>query len=189
MGKVYIRTYTGIEFYLDDPRPEVVDIRDIAHALSNICRFTGHTKSFYSVAQHSVWVADCLILWDCPRSLVKAGLLHDAAEAYYGDLSYPLKLMLGEQLKAVTGPINRAVDEALGLTNLEPVHRAMIKSADNYGMLADGKAMVKGFGFTEMEMHNRGIDPAVQVPKIQPPWDPVDAKAEFLSRYVLYTDK
>ena len=53
----FIQTYSGIEFYPLDPRIEEVKLLDIAHALSNICRFTGHCNEFYSVAQHSVLVS------------------------------------------------------------------------------------------------------------------------------------
>lgn len=79
-----IQTYTGKQFWPMDPRPEDIDIEDIAHALANICRFGGHCHTWYSVAQHSVLVSE--IAKDC-----KAGLLHDAAEAYIGDMVRPLK--------------------------------------------------------------------------------------------------
>lgn len=53
----WIETYTGRKFYLLHPRPEDVDITDIAHALSNQCRYTGHTRMFYSIAEHSYHVS------------------------------------------------------------------------------------------------------------------------------------
>ena len=82
-----IITYSGQRFYydlLEDTRQ--IDIEDIAHGLSQICRFTGQCEEFYSVAQHSVYVS--LLV---PKRYSLAGLLHDAAEAYCNDLSSPLK--------------------------------------------------------------------------------------------------
>lgn len=81
----YIRTFTG---RLVDPvhlTPDDVDIEDIAHALSNQCRFAGHVRRFYSVAEHSVRV-----MKKCSFDPLYA-LLHDASEAYLVDLPRPLK--------------------------------------------------------------------------------------------------
>lgn len=84
--KDWIQTFTGRKFTPLDARPEDVCIEDIAHALSQKCRYTGHTKSLYSVAQHSVIVSSLL-----PPSLQLAGLLHDATEAYLPDVAAPIK--------------------------------------------------------------------------------------------------
>lgn len=85
----WIQTYTGRKFDLADPQPEMVDVVDIAHALSNLCRYTGHCSAFYSVAQHSVYVCD-----QVADGYKMQALLHDATEAYVADLSRPLKQML-----------------------------------------------------------------------------------------------
>jgi hypothetical protein len=82
----WIATYTGKQFYPLEPRVEDIDIRDIAHALANVCRFSGHVETFYSVAQHSVLAARY-----APLGLELAALLHDASEAYICDLSRPVK--------------------------------------------------------------------------------------------------
>lgn len=84
-----ILTYTGRTVDVLVPDPEEISPIDIAHALSNLCRFTGHTRHFYSVAQHSVLVASLL-----PRELRFMGLMHDAAEAYVADMATPLKNLL-----------------------------------------------------------------------------------------------
>lgn len=81
----WIQTFSGKRFDLVKPKPESITIRDIAHSLSNICRFNGHCE-FYSVAQHSVMVSQV-----CDPQDAFWGLMHDATEAYYNDLSSPLK--------------------------------------------------------------------------------------------------
>ena len=86
----YIQTMSG-RFYFEDPRESDVSIEDIAHALSHICRFAGHTTRFYSLAQHSVLVSRALPI---PEDIALQGLLHDATEAYMVDLPRPLKRML-----------------------------------------------------------------------------------------------
>lgn len=84
-----IRTHSGIYFNVFEPTIEMIDIHDIAHALSNLCRFGGHTPFFYSVAQHSIEVAKLV-----PPSLKMQALLHDAAEAYLLDIPSPIKKRL-----------------------------------------------------------------------------------------------
>ena len=86
---VWIQTFSGIKFNLFNPSPDDILIEDIAHALSNLARFNGHTAKFYSVAQHSVYCA-----LKAPERLALAVLLHDAAEAYLGDIVSPLKALL-----------------------------------------------------------------------------------------------
>ncbi len=86
----WILTHSGKHFDFLDPQPDQVCIGDIAHALSRICRFTGHTSRFYSVAEHSFY---CSKLVDDVELKLEA-LLHDAHEAYINDISSPLKKLL-----------------------------------------------------------------------------------------------
>ncbi len=87
--RAWIYTNSGNMFDLSDPTPEMIKIEDIAHALSHICRYTGHVKEFYSVALHSLIVSEIV-----PAEFALEGLLHDAAEAYLNDISAPLKTLL-----------------------------------------------------------------------------------------------
>ena len=86
---VYISTYLGNRFYPTEGRIDNIDIEDIAHGLAYQCRFNGQTNRFYSVAQHSIMVADLV-----PAEYRRAALLHDAAEAYLGDMVKPLKVLI-----------------------------------------------------------------------------------------------
>lgn len=85
----YIETFTGKKFHILDPQPEDIDIIDIAHALSMNCRYTGHCRKFYSVAEHSIYVSQLV-----PEEYRLWGLLHDASEAYLTDVASPIKPLL-----------------------------------------------------------------------------------------------
>jgi len=82
-------TMKGGFFSLDDPFSHQFDIEEIAHALSNICRFNGHVRKNYSVAQHS-FLCSMVNTHECPYEK----LMHDCSEAYIGDVTSPLKRML-----------------------------------------------------------------------------------------------
>lgn len=82
----WIQTYSGRRFCPTNPNPDAIVIQDIAHALSMQCRFSGHVRKFYSVAQHSV-----LVSYVCDAADAMWGLLHDASEAYLVDVPRPLK--------------------------------------------------------------------------------------------------
>jgi 5'-deoxynucleotidase YfbR-like HD superfamily hydrolase len=82
----WMTTFSGIKFWVLDPRPEEVHIKDIAHSLSLTCRYNGMCKEFFSVAQHSVLVSRM-----CEAEDKLWGLLHDSAEAYISDVPTPVK--------------------------------------------------------------------------------------------------
>ena len=87
----YFPTLKGRRFYPSDPQPGDFDLEEIAHALSMICRFGGQIRSFYSVGQHSVLVGRAVFGATGNHALALYGLLHDAAEAYIGDVVWPVK--------------------------------------------------------------------------------------------------
>lgn len=89
-----IRTFTGRMIDPFDPDPEMIDLVDIAHSLSQICRFNGHTPCFYSVAEHCLLVSS--LLEDHSDKL--AAMLHDASEAYLTDLTRPVKYRMEKYL-------------------------------------------------------------------------------------------
>lgn len=121
MNEAYITTRSGRQVSLLDPQPNQIDISDIAHGLAFQCRFNGQTTRFYSVAQHSLMVAAIL-----PDYLKLAGLLHDAAEAYVGDVIQPLKQLLPE-FHLIEHRFMQVIGLRLGI-NLG--HHAEVKKAD-----------------------------------------------------------
>lgn len=121
MSEPTILTATGRYFRFNDPEGYEYDIEDIAHALSHLCRYTGHCNEFYSVAQHSVLVSMVV-----PKPLAMQGLMHDASEAYLGDVSSPLKSLL-PNYKALEERVERAIYKSFKLPFPFDPH---IKTAD-----------------------------------------------------------
>lgn len=118
----WMQTATGKQFWPLDPRADEVDIVDIAHALAHICRYGGHCTRFYSVAEHSVYVSQAL-----PPELRMHGLLHDASEAYLGDVIRPLKRFI-PGYHEFEAKVMRVVCEHFGLQYPMPPE---IKAIDN----------------------------------------------------------
>ena len=96
----YITTVSGIHFYPLDPNPNDIDIKDIAHSLSLICRANGHFKYFYSVAQHCIACAREAIERGFSLEVILGCLLHDASEAYLCDVTRPVKKHIPQYLQA-----------------------------------------------------------------------------------------
>ncbi len=107
-----INTFMGLEFNLFRPTPDMIDIRDIARGLAFKGRWAGQTPQYFSVAQHSVLVCDLILNNASPivntTKLALAGLLHDAAEAYIGDMISPIKKAL-PQFSVIEENILKAV--------------------------------------------------------------------------------
>lgn len=130
----WIQTYTGRKVFPLDMTTDDVVIMDIAHALSNQCRFAGHTDTFYSVAEHSVLVSHFL-----PDELKLWGLLHDASEAYLVDIPRPIKKLLPAYLE-IEERVQSVIAERYGLQMPIP---AEVKRIDQ-AILTDERLSLMG---------------------------------------------
>lgn len=165
----WINTLSGKHFSFTETDPATISIEDIAGALSNLCRFTGHVQDFYSVAQHSVYVSRLV-----PPELALEALLHDAAEAYCGDVSSPLKAFLPDY-QVIEHRVDQLIRDKFGL----PAAMSMqVKRADLI-MLAT-------------ERRDFDIDDGTPWPALEGiecadfmiyPLTPRQARVQFLQRY------
>lgn len=166
----WIQTYTGRRFSFADPQPEDIDIRDIARGLAMQCRFNGHCRRFYSVAEHSVRAS-----WLAPFGCRREALLHDAAEAYTGDCVRPLKVLLGDSFRSVEHRIERVIAERFGLTFPWP---AAVKAADDLLLTVEARDLMGETGpLAEV------VGPARQDLRIVETLTAVDAERRFLDRF------
>ena len=124
----FISAFTGAVFDYDAP---TVNIVDVAHGLSNACRFGNQASTFYSVAEHSCLVAAIVHAKD--PALVLPALWHDAHEAYVGDIPTPLKVKLGDAYREIVDRINPVVADYLGF-DVELFHADAIIEADHQAM-------------------------------------------------------
>lgn len=173
----WIQTFSGRRFFPLDPAPWDVDIVDIAHALSMKCRYGGHTKFFFSVAQHSVLVAEQAE----PQDKL-AALLHDAHEAYspFGDVPRPVKNadpVLAAAIAAVENRLDMAVAMRFGLPY--PFTNSRIKALDNR-ILMDERASCMA-----STTHEWGLDFEPLHLEIEP-WSWRTARERFLEAFNAY---
>lgn len=149
--------YTGTKFYLLDPRAEDVRAEDIAHALSNYCRYTGHTKDFYSVATHSILCAELARLDGMSAKIQLYNLLHDGSEAYLGDIARPLKELLPNYVE-IEDRVQEVVFEAFGLPQPTEEEWKTIKHYDNYMLGTEiAQLMINHEEFAGVEVIYNGI--------------------------------
>lgn len=157
-----IRTYTGIYINVFDPKPEMICIEDIAHALSMQCRFGGHLPYFYSVAQHSGY---CCALAEEKHKL--AALLHDASEAYLLDIPRPIKAKLSNY-KEIENDLMKIIAEVFGFEY--PLHEN-VKLVDEQMLQTEWDSL--------MLQKNNGIEY----------FDPRRAKDFFLNMFSIHKNR
>lgn len=171
--KTTIRTWKRYLFNFEQPKPGMIDLKEIAHSLSKLCRFTGHNDIFYSVAQHSIEVARM-----CPPKYAMWGLLHDAAEAYMNDVNAPLKHLINGRYNEIETNILYTVHQRWYNHLVWPIPK-MVKIVDR--MMAN----------TEAEQHcglpkgQWGDSFDIRLTKIFVPFEEVEA--QFIEAFKIYS--
>ena len=167
--KPTILTVSSQSFNFIDPASNVIRVTDIAHALAHVCRFAGHTREFYSVAQHSVLVS--LIV---PPEDALTALFHDATEAYIGDVSSPLKQLLPDY-QAIEARLHADIFAKLGIPAELP---ASVKRADRILLATEQRDLIAPHDEEWSQL--AGIAPLDECIAPLPPWQ---AATLFLERY------
>ncbi len=168
----YIRLHSGKQFNFINPDIDSIDIQDIAHSLSMQCRYVGHSKSHYSIAQHSVLVSRNL-----PPGHKLPGLLHDAGEAYCSDINSPLKNLLPDY-KAMEKVVDELCMRRFGLNYpISPV----VKDMDLRLLTTELRDLMPGEDYKIIEKDYPPLEEVIE------PWTQDYAKYTFLKEfYALY---
>lgn len=166
----WMQTYTGGVFYPLDPRLEDIRLVDIAGALSKLCRYGGHCREFYSVAEHCVLMAEC-----APRELQLTALMHDASEAYLVDVPRPIKKSLANYGE-IESNLERVISERFGLIYPFPYE---VKRLDNAISASE-----RDQAMAEPPQDWRLVEPPLDV--ILRFWSPARAAAEFMVAFYKY---
>ena len=166
-GNHSIQIVSGELFFFTDPLSSNFTIEDIAHALSHVCRYSGHAKEFYSVAQHSVLVSHLV-----PPEYALLGLMHDATEAFLSDIPSPLKKILPDYC-LIEKYIETCILTKFNLpTSLPPD----IKKADILALVTERKSLLVPCSWGE-------LDKIVPLDMEIIPLSPKESKLQFLDRW------
>lgn len=166
---IYVSTYLGNRFYPLAPRIDDVAIEDIAHGLAFQCRFNGQTEHFYSVAQHSL-----MVLALVPQRLALAALLHDAAEAYLGDMVKPLKGLFPDYSR-IEAEVMTIIGRRFGVADFAD---SLIKHADLVALATEKRDLMPRSSETWPTL--AGVAP---LPSRIVSLPPAEAKQRFLSEF------
>ena len=167
----FVETYSGVRFFPFDPHPSTIQIVDIAQGLSHTCRYSGQCQFYYSVAQHSLYVANELEREGYDSRLQCYGLFHDAAEAYLSDLPRPIKAEF-EEFSALEERILAAVWEAFDLDSPTP---------DEWEVVMDADDRLLHYEAGELLADGSWADP-VDLPYELVPLSPAAVREQFLDR-------
>ena len=171
----YLQTVSGRFVNPFDPDPDQLDAADIARALANVCRFGGHARSFYSVAQHSVIVSELVEARGGDAEDAFAALMHDATEAYLGDMPHPIKHRspLGAAFKAAEDHLEAAIRDRFAIRADVPE----IKRVDRALLATERRA------FSTENWHWPELDGVEPLELELEGWPPDEAAGAFARRF------
>lgn len=174
--KGWIQTYSGRRIWPLNPDPDRIVLEDIAHALSNVCRFTGHVNHFYSVAQHSVLVSQ-----KCDPQDALWGLLHDASEAFIADVARPVKQHPDFAFyREAEKRLMLAVCQAFGLPSSQP---SSVTIADHRMLYTERRDLLNRLRGGERASWGADLEDQEPYPEFINPLLPNDAETLFLRRF------
>lgn len=174
-SRAYIVTSSGIKFNLLETTPDMITVEDMAHSLANQCRWTGHSKFHYSIAQHSYY---CSFLG--PVENLFWHLNHDNSEAYIGDMNRPLKHFTeaGDAYRKVEHPLQTLIYQTVGLHGEEP---ESVKLADEAVLYAELEQLIPTPTFDMASNNPFGRSKAANI-QIEE-WSTRKAEQMWLDRY------
>ena len=187
-----IRTWSGTHVDYMAFKSECVNISDIAHSLSMICRFGGHVPRHYSVAEHSLLVSDLIkdeYVAETRHQLKLAALLHDASEAYLGDVVSPLKRILPDYQRIETNvqfKIDSKFNTHTTLEAAQAIHEADMKALYIEARSFYGEAAIESWGFAP-EIVKWGKGSSRDVLCYAP--SPHDIEKKFMNAFLAYGGK
>lgn len=172
----WVQTASGKKVFPMNPKPEDIEIEDIAHALSNICRFGGHCQSFYSVSQHSVLVSKC-----CDPRDALIGLLHDSPESLLVDLPRPIKHAMRKLGNTFFDDCEAKLMAAIAKRfGLPPEIPESVHAADLKLLVTEARDLMSPLHPDWHYCVENGYE-ALEERIV--PWEPARAKREFLARF------
>lgn len=174
IGAGKMLTGSGRIFDLYNPTMDMIDIEDIGNALGNQCRWNGNIPEFYSVAQHS-----CVVSWLVPSHLSFAALMHDAAEAYTGDIIRPIKKMLAQVFYDIESRIELAICNKYGIA---PELIQAVKKFDDQALDIEYEAFFKNNQLAQKELRHLSSIRLAYTPSHYC-WDAQSAKYNFLYNF------
>lgn len=172
MNNPYIVTYSGYRFHPLSPTAETIHMNDIAHALSQQGRFSGHTLRYYSVAQHCVLVSEL-----SKGRAALAGLLHDAAEAYILDVPRPIKqLSIMSDYRKMDNAITKVIFKKYNVS-FDKVIQDQVKKADNAALYIEALNLMYINSFANIERFEEYTDFTL------PTWSAKEAEKQFILKF------